>query len=291
MSAQYSSKLSLLLPVYNGGELFLGAVASIEQSAIPFDKIVISFNGDRSDDFDAFHRLQEQGILTRKYTIFRTNQDLSAAQHGKFALEHMLDLFHEDESIMFLAHDDRILTTQVEEDMQRKFVEKIDAHTVYFPSYHCCQAGFYDEVTHILERELKVTAEEFFWLTMRESVPTNMSGMVVPFWAWVEALKAVERNKNGARFEHLLCVGSTVRGVEFTKSIKMLIGARVDSDGKSLTEIQHRKAAFNYALAYWRNGHLREARRVLPFFYQLLRKGLAYFIASAKTQLAKSHGD
>ena len=180
---------------------------------------------------------------------------------------------------MFLAHDDRILTTPSDEWAQREFFAKIDAHTVYFPSYHCCQAGFYGEVTHILEREEKLTAEEFFWLTMHESVPTNMSGMVVPFWAWVNALKAVDRSKNGARFEHMLCIGPTVQRVEFTKLIKTLIGERVNSDGKNLTNFQHRKAALSYVVAYRKNGHLSTFRRYPAFIYQLVRKYVAYLVA------------
>lgn len=289
MSVPLSSKVSLILPVFQGGELFLGAIQSIEESAIPFEKIIISFNGSDPADYEAFSALQKDGKLKREYTTYRTLQNLSAAEHGQFALENMLGQFQSGSSIMLLAHDDRILTEADDEAVQREFALAVDPQVVYFPAYHCCQAGFYDQVTHVLERTAAYTSDEFFWLTMRENVPTNMSGMIFPFEAWAEALREVQRNKSGARFEHMLCIAPVVREVLFTNSIKTLIGERPSSDGKQLTNLQQRKAALAYVIAYRRNGHLRHLKRGLPFLNQLMRKYLAYAIASSGERLRRSH--
>jgi hypothetical protein len=285
MSVQSSNKLSLILPVFKGEGLFLGAVQSIERSPIPFGKIIISFNGSSSADYDAFVRRREMGEFQREYVLFRTNEDLTAAEHGQFLLKNLKGFIRQDAIIMFLAHDDRLLTPGSNIQKQLRFIENLDPATVYFPTYSCCQAGDYDNVTHVLARDADYSADEFFWLTMRESVSTNMSGMIVPFFAWVYALTEAGKSQSGARFEHMLCIAPTVKSVHFHGEVNMLIGERPNSDGKQLTMLQHRKAAFSYVLAYWRNGHLRELRRIPPFLYQLARKYLAYAIAGTSLRL------
>lgn len=117
---------------------------------------------------------------------------------------------------------------------------------------------------------------------MRESVPTNMSGMIVPFQAWVKALEFVAKNKTGARFEHMLCIGQSVENVHFTSRLRVVVGERPNSDGKLLSDIDHRKAAFAYVMAYYKNGHLSEFKKYPAFFYQLIRKSVAYSMARVK---------
>jgi hypothetical protein len=279
MFVQSLSKVSLLLPVFRGGDLFLGAIQSIEDSPIPFEKIVISFNGAGSADYEAFLSRKASGNLKKKYLIYRTLKDLSAAEHGRFALNNLLDIFNADSSLMFLAHDDRLLSGAEDEKSLMSFISRVDSNTVYFPSYHCCQAGQYENITHVLERDVSYSVDEFFWLTMRESVSTNLSGMIVPFQAWVDALRFAAENQTGARFEHMLCIGNSVESVNFSSQVKVVIGERPNSDGKLLSDLDHRKAAFAYVMAFYKNRHLSDIKRYPAFLYQLIRKSVAYAVA------------
>jgi hypothetical protein len=282
MLARSSVKLSLLLPVFQGGSLFLGAIQSIEDSYIPFEKIIISFNGADPADYKEFLAIKAAGKLKKQYLVYRTMEDLTAAQHGQFVLSNLSGLFDSDSSIMLLAHDDRLLSRAEDEKVLLEYISQVQRGVVYFPSYQCCLAGDYDNITHVHERNVTYTPDDFFWLTMRESVPTNMSGMIVPFQAWVDALKFVAKMQTGARFEHMLCIGRSVGCISFTNKMKTIIGERQNSDGKLLSDLDHRKAALDYVLAYYKNGHLNSAKRYPQFIYQLIRKVVAYVIANKK---------
>lgn len=279
MSKQSSISISMLLPVFQGGQLFLGAVESIEASSIPFEKIIISFNGSSAADYEAFRALQSNGSLKKKYTIYRTMKDLSAAEHGMFALNAFADIFHANSMLMFLAHDDRLVEGGSSTQEIKNFISHLKTDTVYFPSYQCCQAGDYENITHMFERDITYSTDEFFWLTMNESVPTNMSGMIVPFQAWHTAMIAAAKSQTGARFEHMLCISPWVNHINFNGVIKAVIGERPDSDGKKINQLEHRKAALAYVNAYCDNGHLKRLGRYPAFIYHLLRKYAAYHYA------------
>jgi hypothetical protein len=267
------------MPVFQGGGLFLGALQSIDDSVIQFETIIISFNGADSADYDLFFSYKAGEKLKKNYIIYRTFENLRAPDHAEFILKKIAFLFRSDSSLMFLAHDDRLLSGIDDELSLTDFISRVNPNAVYFPSYHCCQAGGYENITHVLEREVSYSVDEFFWLTMRESVSTNMSGMIVPFQAWVDALRFVAKNQTGARFEHILCIGSTVESVHFTSQVKAVIGERPNSDGKLLSNLDHRKAAFAYVMAYYQNGHLSDIKRYPAFLYQLIRKSVAYAVA------------
>jgi hypothetical protein len=278
MSEESCRSISLLLPVFRGGELFLGAIKSIEDTSIAFDNVFISFNGVTSTDYEAFLELEKSGRLKKKYRILTTYADLDASQHGLFILKNLDGQLHPESMLFLLAHDDRIIFDEKEEVISNSFFSMLNCKTVYFPSYNCCTAGDYENVTHVIESEVLFTSDQFFWLTLRENVATNMSGMIVPFAAWKETLEVMSRSGTGARFEHLLCIAKSVCDVQFNKNVRVLIGERPDSDGKSLTMLQHRKAAFYYVLTYMRNGRLTEVDQYIRYAFEFSKKVVAYVL-------------
>lgn len=279
-----SRDLNLMLPVYQGGELFFGALQSIEKSSVKFSNIYISFNGENSKDYDAFINMEQMGALKRKYTVLRTNQNLTSAQHACFALENFKKIISPRSLIMFLAHDDRIMSAQGYEKAQEEFIASLRADTVYFPSYHCCMVEDYENVTHVIESNATYSVSDFFWKTMADNVATNMSGMVVPFSAWKEAVEGANRAGTGARFEHMLCIAPGVRHVKYTNKVCVLIGERGDSDGKSLSSLDHRRAAANYVWSFFKNGHLLNSGRYVSYAIELLKKSVALCIATVAAE-------
>jgi len=187
-----------------------------------------------------------------------------------------------DSMLFLLAHDDRIIDDKGSHSTTR-FLQSLDRNTVYFPSYSCCMAGSYERITKVIEQELLLTPEQFFWVTLKQNIATNMSGMVTPLHAWEETLHVMATAGSGARFEHLLCISSRVQAVCFHKDVRVLVGERTDSDGKRLTSLQHRKAALAYLLAFARNGRLRGQSRYSAFLLEISKRLVA--LAICKGQL------
>lgn len=281
--------LNLVLPVYQGGELFLGALQSIEKSSVKFSNIYISFNGKSARDYEAFRNLEQVGALKKRYTVLRTKLNLTSAQHACFILEKIKNILLPQSLIMFLAHDDRIMSVPGHEKAQEEFITSLRADTVYFPSYHCCMVEDYENVTHVIESNATYSVSDFFWKTMVDNVATNMSGMVVPFSAWREAVEGANRIRSGARFEHLLCIASAVRHVQYTNKVCVLIGERGDSDGKSLSSLDHRRAAANYVWSFFINGHLSNSGRYASYVIEILKKTVALYIAIAAAKFRRAY--
>lgn len=274
MSENSLVDIYLVLPIYKGTTLFLGALESIERSGIDFSGLIISFNGDDPADYDDFMEARRYGRLKSDYIVFRTNTVLEAFEHQLFIREKVEKIVSPQSMLFFLAHDDRIIS-EGNEKLATKFLQSIDRSSVNFPSYNCCIAGHYETVTHILEHDLTLTPEDFFWLTLRQNVDTNMSGMVVPISAWGETLGVMAKAKTGARFEHLLTIAKGVSSVRFHKQIRVLVGERPDSDGKSLSSLQHRKASLLYLIAFARNARLHGIGGYLRFLFELGKKTTA----------------
>lgn len=278
MLKNYSNSLSLLLPVYRGENLFEGAIKSIEESAIDFENIFVSFNGSDSADYDLFMQMSNQNKLRKKYTLFQTLEDLSAVQHSHLITKNLSEILHPSSMLMLLAHDDRLIASE-SATLSSGIFSKLNADTIYIPSYSFCWASDYNKVTRVVESVIDMSPKEFFWRTMKETIPTNMSGMIMPFFAFVEAQKTLERYTNGARFEHMLCIARSIKCVCFTTDVRVLIGERMDSDGRLLTILEHRKAALHYMRAYLRNGRLSGINEWPKFFIHFSRKIAGYLLA------------
>lgn len=284
---KYYKNISLVLPVYRGGDLFLGALKSIEDSPIVFDNIFISFNGEVSADYAKFSELKCKNILKKKYVALTTARNLSAAQHATYILGNLEKVLEPNSLIMNMAHDDRIITPKCH-NSQHDFISSLKPDTVYFPSYNFCVAGDYGNVRRIAESDHAYNISEFFWQTMKDNIQTNMSGMILPFSAYQEAVHAMAKSGSGARAEHLFCTASSIRNVQFTKEVSVLIGERADSDGRTLSNHDHRSASLIYVWSYAKNGHLARAGGYLSYVVELSKKLLAYGLESVRRSVGFS---
>lgn len=281
---EFSNGISLHIPVYLGGDLFIGALQSIEQTSIEFENVFISFNGVDPRDYNNFVELKRAGNLRKKYSVFRTCKELTAAEHGYFVLGKIKNVLSPNSKLMLLAHDDRILY-QKNNEAQNDFFRSLRSDTVYFPAYYYCVAGNYENVIRISAEEKSYTPLDFLRLTMKKNLDTNISGMIIPFSAYESAVNSIIKNATGARAEHLFCMGPSVRCIQFRTDVCSFVGERANSDGRSLSRLDHRRAALSYVWSYAKNGHLIQSGGYLFFAMELLKKIAAYGLEIARRRI------
>lgn len=263
------------MPVYQGGNLFLGALKSIEESSLDFANIFISFNGKNSNDLIKFKEMKGSGVLKKEYIIFTTNEDFDVVSHSNFVLNNLSKYLKENDLVFLLAHDDRIMNSSSQAGFESLIKEDDQGSTVYLPSYSWCKTPNYDQIYKKAEMNKSLSPDEFFKMSVKGVLATNMSGMIVPFHVLKKTQEEMDRTKTGARWEYLVCVAEGVKRIRYTADIKVLIGSRDDSDGNSLTLENHRIAALNYAEAFFRNQKIRHPITLCYFVYFYLRNKFA----------------
>lgn len=270
--------LTLILPVFNGGELFLEAILSIEKSQIPFKNVFISFNGKSNLDYQNFLKIQSENQFKNSYILFQTNHDLDAMDHGNNLIKKLKLHLQPETPTFLLAHDDRIIPPNLNEFLG--LLSKNDLRsTIFIPSYHRCLSSNYQEVIKIIEEDKNISPENFFFKSMRENISTNMSGMILPFHALLASNRAMNMARSrGARFEHIMCISPGIKHIQFHKTLKMLIGERDDSEGKLLSYKAHRVAAFNYVWSFLKNGQLKTVSKAPIYFYYLAKNWIGYLL-------------
>jgi hypothetical protein len=278
MLKKNSSELTLVVPVYRGGLMFIEALRSAEQSQMEFKKIVVSFNEVNDKDFQTFHNACLIGVLNFPYTVFRTNKEMRAHEHGRFIVDKLKISTPMDAMILFLAHDDRIIV-QPSTKAHKLFYSTLQSDAVYFPSYSCCRIEDIEKIIVVIEHEEVISPEVFFWRTQKQNLSTNMSGMIVPLGAWDEALKTLVLAGSGARFEHLLAIARPINHIRFHKFMKTLIVERPGSDAATLTLLDHRRASLYYLYAFARNLRVTGVLNRIRFMKELIKKSLALFLA------------
>ena len=274
------------MPIFKGGTLFLDAIDSVERSNIPFGKIVLSFNGASSLDFNHFKRACAEGRFTKDYLVLRTNQELNSLEHSVFITDYLANILFDDLKIFFLAHDDRILNAQNDSALV-EFLGNARSDTVYFPSYSCCNAKDYSYVFDVVESNQHLTSNNFFWLTQRQNVPTSMTGMIVPIKAWIEAIEVMQKAGSGARFEHILCIAKCISYVNFSKYVRVLVAQRENSEADMLNAMHHRIATLYYTLMFIKNGRLSGLSDSILYGWIIFKKLSAIVIQIVKDKFVQ----
>ena len=273
MSKILLKNICLVMPIYQGRDIFLEGLDSVERADIPFNKIVLSFNGASSTDYDLFCKEKSLGRFLKEYTILRTNAEMSSVEHSIFITNHLKEFCIETTQIFLLAHDDRILNSPDDLTLHQ-FLENSKSDTIYFPSYSCCFENKNYSIFRVIESDQVLTSNDFFWLTQTQDVPTNMSGMIIPFIAWVETLKVLLKAGSGARFEHLICIARSIKYVCFNTNVKILVISRPYSDASNLNARQHRISSLYYSFTFFKNGRIIGLCQHLLFGRILINKAI-----------------
>lgn len=259
------------MPIYQGERLFLDGLDTVERVNLPFHKIVISFNGESSADYNLFCSERDRGRFNKDYTILRTHQEMSSLDHGVFISNHLNSFSINNLKIFFLAHDDRILNLFDDKGLL-EFLENTKPDTIYFPSYSCCNAKDYLNVFEVIESDEILSSNDFFWITQKRNVPTSMSGMIVPLNAWIETLKVLLKAGSGARFEHLLCIANSINYVCFASNIRVLIAQRENSEADNLNALHHRVSSFYYVYTFFKNKRIKSFSEHILYSWILIKK-------------------
>lgn len=276
--SEKSFDLSAVLPIFNGGELFMDAILSIENSQIPFKNVFISFNGESDFDYQKFITAKSKNEFKNSYTIFQTGKNLDALDHGLFLQGKLKTILNNDSIVFLLAHDDRILSLKLDSFID--FLEQNDCRsTIFFPSYHCCLARNYEKVLKVIEQDECMSSEHFFFRSLHNNMATNMSGMILPFHAFKASFNAsYKMGCRGARFEHITCISPGIKHVYFHNKLSMLIGERENSEGKMLSYRDHRVAAFNYIWSFFKNRQLKTLTKAPTYLYYLAKNWAGYML-------------
>lgn len=273
-----SFDISVILPIFNGGELFIDAILSIENSNIPFKNVFISFNGESDKDYQTYLKFKSENILKYSYVEFQTKKNLDSVNHGNYIQKQLSNFLSCDSCIFLLAHDDRIIPPNIDDFIA--FLNENDlSSTILLPSYHCCMSDNYRDILKIITKNECISSEDFFFKSLKENIPTNMSGMILPFHALRSSLKMTTKSSaSGARFEHAVCISPGIQKIYFHKKLKMLIGERSDSDGKLLTLKDHRISAFNYVWSFLINGQLKSPSKFPIYCYHLAKNWVGFLL-------------
>ena len=271
----------LVMPIYQGGNLFLEGLDSVERADIPFNKIVISFNGASAADYNLFCREKSRGRFRKEYTILRSNCELNSLNHSIFIANYLKTIYVNSLQLFFLAHDDRILTSS-DSKKSHKYLMNASPDTIYFPSYSCCNAKDYSNIFEVIESDNVMSSNEFFWLTQRQNVPTSMSGMIVSLDAWSETLTILKKSGSGARFEHLLCIASSINYVRFSTNVRVLVAQRKNSEADNLNARQHRIASLYYTLTFFKNRRIVSTLEFILYCWILFKKIIGVLIQYKK---------
>jgi len=276
--SEKSFDLSAALPIFDGGELFMDAIYSIENSKIPFKNVYLSFNGESDLDYQKFLSIKSKSNFKNSYVIFETKKDFDAVEHGNFLLERLKKFLKKDSAVFMLAHDDRIIPPKIDEFNSLLSSNELGS-TIFFPSYHCCMSDNYLKIIKIIEKDERISTERFFFKSLQENISTNMSGMIFPFHALLSSNKTTNKAKSrGARFEHMTCISPGINTIYFHNKLNILIGERPNSEGKMLTYRDHRIAAFYYIWSFLKNGQLKSFTKVPTYFYYLAKNWFGYLI-------------
>ena len=273
-----SFDISVILPIFNGGELFIDAILSIENSNIPFNNVFISFNGESDTDYQTYLKFKSENILKYSYVEFQTKKDLPSLAHGLFFQKEMRNFLKSDSTIFMLAHDDRIIPPNKYEFIS--LLNGVDLRsTVLFPSYSCCMADDYQHVIKMITKDEYISSENFFFRSLKENISTNISGMIMPFHVLIAASNSLNKlQSSGARFEHQACITNGIENVYFHNKLQILVGERPDSDGKLLTLRDHRISAFNYVRSFLINGQLKSPSKFPIFCYHLAKNWIGFLL-------------
>jgi hypothetical protein len=221
---------NILMPVYKGGAFFIAALQSIIKNCPASVKIFISFNGSSDGDYLEFNRIRSSVKNKNEIIINRTKSDLSSIQHAKAIDIWLRDHFRNDDQIMFLCHDDKII-----EKISTESASKIEMQGdgICFPEWHLYdESGKFLETKSVSEINLNQSIESFIFETFKAGdIYTNLSGISCSYKTYKKFIKWLKYKKSGARMEFMLATARNVHKITCDTSIKIQIHKSNQSDG------------------------------------------------------------
>jgi glycosyltransferase involved in cell wall biosynthesis len=220
--------LSIIVPVYNGGVLFLRALDSLEENGVGIENIYISFNAisENSKDVVSFRDWIKRGLKKHNYQFWITGCELSSKDHGIRIIKSLKTT--NAKYIMTLCHDDRI-----EEKYDFSQLD-LYADKVIFPTWRLIDEKF----QFISEKKIISDSPDQLIMENEWSCYINISGIIYPKkmlqrLSWILPLK-----KGGQRVEMSICTQPEIKKI-IAGNHKVEIMVRDQSDGASASKKQY----------------------------------------------------
>jgi len=220
--------LSIVVPVYNGGALFLRALDSLEENAVGIENIYISFNAisENSTDVVKFKIWIRKCSRKHNYHIWITGIELSSKEHGLRIIELLKKT--EAEYIMTLCHDDSI--------KEKYDFSQINlcSDRVIFPIWTLVDEKF----QFISEKKISSDSPDKLITENQWSCYINISGIIYPKKMLKRLSWILRFKKGGQRVEMTICTQPEIKKIVVGKH-KVEIMVREQSDGASASRKQY----------------------------------------------------
>jgi len=228
------NKFSVLLPCYKGGLLFRRAVESIVSSKLPATRIIISFNNYQDENEAWLHALIKKGFFGDiQVVILNTKNELTALEHWLYICDCLKEDIKPNELLFLMAHDDWL------GDCSNLNVNTLyeQQGTVYFPNYKPTKDI---NIRSYLPFNVDLLPRDWFWYDVKETVFTNMSGMIIPFYLLEEISKLSMDKKTGTRFEHSLALSKKTKYLKYLDSVNVNIYIHANQSGALINTLESR---------------------------------------------------
>ena len=169
-------KLSLLIPVYNGGDYWRECWDSILRNQDVFDQIFVSINKSPKQEEDV---AVVSSCKLEKLHWIRQDEKLTAVQHG-MRLDRWCGSFHPEGHVFILCHDDILLREGL---LKLKELDLKENDAAFGPFHFFSQEGSIREITvreFHREDNQPVSAESFCFLQDQQAFTYNLSGTILP---------------------------------------------------------------------------------------------------------------
>ena len=224
--------MNVVLPVYNGGHLFISALQSLLQNCPSSVNIFISFNGSSENDYNRFIEFAETVSIKHKIYTYRTHSEISSIHHARIINKWLSGYLSKNDLIMFLCHDDEILSFPSINDIERLK----NSQSVFFPKWICVnenqQSRSVEEL--LFHGSTAVPQNVIFDSFATNNIYTSLSGIIFPRYILSAYCRWSHIKKTGARVELMLASHRSVRHLELIQNHNILVRLRTDSDGQSI---------------------------------------------------------
>lgn len=230
------NKISLVIPVYNGGSYLKECLDSIAKNKSVFFHVYISINKSKIQEKDI--SIVENFIHENSdfpITYYVQKKMLSAVSHSNYFFSRIIkDDFYSD-YFMILCHDD-VLSKECSKILQ-EIDNALNCETVINPARSLYKESFLEEnyigTYYGLKsyKNLRISKERFTMQCFDHIPETNISGIILPKNAFIDFRNISKNFAYGYRTEYIMFFLKSIKYIQGTNSATVYIRKHKNSEG------------------------------------------------------------